>query len=144
LKLFIDYPLGDNKKLELNLPLGHFEVFDAIPETLSDDTYYVPLSTNFAAIDALTKKAALQYSVAPIHPIKGVRVVENVASLFPSCTLDFVFIVPMSIAAGFLKQQILTSKGAVPQNMPLVRQWVVGLPLGIDTSYDRKRKRSEG
>jgi hypothetical protein len=144
LKLFIDYPLGDNKKLELNLPLDNFEVFDAIPETLSDDTYYVPLSTNFPVIDALTKKAALQYSVTPNHPMKGVRVLENLASLFSSHTLDFVFIVPMSVAAGFPKQKILTSKGAVPQSMPLVRQWVVGLPLGIDTSYDRKRKRSEG
>jgi hypothetical protein len=109
LKFFIDYPLGDNKKLELNLLLTHFEVFDAISETLSDDTYYVPLSTNFAVIDALTKKAVLQYSVAPIHRIKGVLVLENIASLFSSHTLDLIFIVPMSVAAGFPRQQILTS-----------------------------------
>jgi hypothetical protein len=144
MKLFIDYPLGDNKKLELNLLLGNFEVFDAIAETLSDDTYYVPLSMNFAAINALTKKAALQYSVATIHPIKGVQVLENLASLLTPHTIDLVFIVLMSVAIGFPKQQILTSKGAVPQNMPLVQQGVVGLPLGINTSYDRKRKRSEG
>jgi hypothetical protein len=103
LKFIIDYPLGD-KNLELNLLLSHFEVSDGIPETLSDDTYYILLSMNFAVIDALTKKAALQYSVTPIHPIKGVWVIENIASLFPSHTLDLIFIVPISVAASFPKQ----------------------------------------
>ena len=33
--------------------------------------YYVPLSRDFPAIDALTKKRALQYSVTDDHPIKA-------------------------------------------------------------------------
>jgi hypothetical protein len=125
--------------LELPLPLRDIEVFDMVPENLSEDKYYVPLSANFAAIDALTKDAALQYSITDTHPVnlKGVQVVAKLASLFPSDTLVLLFIVPESIAAGFSKQPILTSEA---QTMPAVRQFVVGLPLGIDTSSNKKRK----
>jgi hypothetical protein len=35
--------------------------------------YYVPLSRDFPAVDALTKERALQYSVTDNHPIKGIQ-----------------------------------------------------------------------
>ena len=131
-----------NEPLTLSLPLHEVVVFDKVPEDLSEDKYYIPLSANFAAIDALVKDAALQHSVATDHPIKGVQTVREVASLFPSKTLNLVFIVPESIASGFREQPILTTKGTPPAQKPSIRQFVVGLPLGIDTSSHRKRKLS--
>jgi len=141
--LLTDSPSGDNNHLELSLRLRDVEVFDSMPENLSEDKYYVPLSANFAAIDGLTKDAALQYTITDVHPVKGVNVVEKLASLFPSNTLTLLFVVPESIADGFPKQPIVTTKGMTPKVMPAVRQFVVGLPLGIDTSFNKKRKYME-
>src|SRR5579859_6205846 len=119
---------GDNHTLQLNLPAREANVFDVLPQSLSADKYYVPLSTNFAAIDALTKDSALQYCVTNIHPVKGVEVVRKIASLYPSKQLILVFVVPESIALTFAKQPILTTKSEEPKNLPSVRQYVAGLP----------------
>jgi hypothetical protein len=128
--------------MELKLPLpGHdVEVFDMLPKNLLADKYYVPLSANYPAIHALTKDAALQYTVTDAHGVKGVQVVANLASLFPSKALVLIFVIPESISAGFPKQPILTSKGTTPERMPAIRQFVAGLPLGIDTSISKKCK----
>jgi hypothetical protein len=94
------------------------------------------LSTDFPAIDALTKDATLQYTVTDIHQVKGVQVIAKLAALFPSKMSVLVFIVPESIAASFSKQRcqrILSSKGTTLVKMPAIQQFVVGLSLGIDT-----------
>jgi hypothetical protein len=126
--------------LTLTLPRREVKVFDTVPAALSEDYYYVPLAANFPAIDSIIKDAALQHSVTTIHPIKGVVVVRALAELFPSQELILIFIVPESIAADFVEQPILTSKGDRPKTTPTVRQYVVGLPLGINP---RKRKLSQ-
>jgi hypothetical protein len=131
---------GDNKQLKLLLPSRKVEVFDEVPENLLEDKYYVPLSTDFSAIDALIKEAALQYTVTDNHPVKAAQVVAKLAALSPSKTMFLVFIVPESIAASFSKQRILTVNGTTPVKMPAIQQFVVGLPLGIDTSSNKKRR----
>lgn len=55
-------------------------------------------------------------------------------------TLPLLFVVPESIANKFRKQQILTTTGQTPAMLPSVRQFVAGLPLGIDTSPIKKRR----
>ena len=131
--------------MTLSVHLRDIEVFDALPATL-EDKYYVPLSANFAGIDALIKDAALQYTISPTHPIKGVQNVRQLMSLFLPRSLDLVFIVPESIATDFCAQDILTTKshGIKQKNMP-VRQFVVGVPLqvGIDTSSNKNCKLSQ-
>jgi hypothetical protein len=131
---------GDNHIWELQLPQRQVEAFDLVPQALSGDKYYVPLATNFAAIDALTMDTGLQYCVTPIHPVKGVQVVKKLASLYPHKKLPLLFIVPESIAAEFKKQPILNADGQASKNPPCVLQSVAGLPLGIDTSPAKKRR----
>jgi hypothetical protein len=137
--LLTDSSTGDNRQLTLDLPLRDVEVFDVLPKHLLADKYYVPLSENFAAIDALTTNAALQYTITDNHPIKGSKVIKELGSLFPTKKLNILFVVPEPIATKFLKQRILTTKGKKPKNMPTVKQFVVGLPIGINTSANKKR-----
>ena len=98
-----------------------------------DRYYYVPLATNFLAINALTTDVGLRCCVTPIHPIKGVQAIRYIANLYPDCKLPLLFVVPESIAAKFKKQPILTDQGEVPMHLPRVLQSVAGLPLGIST-----------
>jgi len=115
------HPLpGDNVELMLELKPRNVVVFDSVPANLSDDNYYVPLSTNFPAVDAMTKKMALQYTVSEAHPIKSVRDIERLSRLYPGDTLPLVFVVPESIASKFQKQPILTTKGQIPVQLPSV------------------------
>jgi hypothetical protein len=114
-----------------------------VPQELSSKTYYAPLSTNFAAVDALTKEAGLQYTVAEIHPIKSVKVIKQLATLYPGGVLPLVFVVPEPIAADFKKQKIVTTGGKPPVDPPFISQFVAGLSVGFDTSLeklDKKRK----
>jgi hypothetical protein len=126
-------PPGDDSQLELQLHPRDLETFDLVPKSLSNNTYYVPLSSNFAAVDALTKEMVIQYTVAEDHPIKGPRVLDQLARLYPRNELVFLFVVPESLIAEFKKQPILTVAGTSPVKPPLVRQYVAGLPLGIST-----------
>jgi len=125
--------LGDRDDFPLQLPPRNVRVFDQIPDRLSEG-YYVPLSPNFAAVDALTKDIALQYCITEVHPVKGVRAVEKLAQLYSGGELRLLFVVPESIAAEFKKQKILTSDGKEPAKLPPIHQFVAGLPLGIDAS----------
>jgi hypothetical protein len=127
----------------LNLELNPHKVkhFDTVPTTLSDDTYYIPSAPNFAAVDALTKRISLQYCVTPTHPIKGVDIIDKLAALYPHHELPILFIVPDSIAYRFEKQQVLTAKGKPPATPLRVKQYVAGIPVGIDTSRAKKRRR---
>jgi hypothetical protein len=115
-------------------------VFDSVPANLSDDNYYMPLSTSFPAVDAITKETALQYTVSETHSIRSVRDIETLSRLYVGNTLPLLFVVPESIAGTFRKQKILTTKGQIPVNLPSIRQFVAGLPLGIDTSTIKKRR----
>jgi hypothetical protein len=127
--------------LLLKLNQREVKVFDSIPESLLDSHYYLPLVTNYPAIDALTKEAALQSTVTAIHPIKGVQVFQKLKSLFPNSQIPIVFIVPESIADEFHKQPTLTAAGQPSKTNSPFHQFVVGLPLGIDTSPLKKRPR---
>ena len=126
-------PPGDDSQLKLQLHPRELKTFDGVPKSLSNNTYYVPLSSNFAAVDALTKEMGIQYTVAEAHPIKGPQVLKQLAPLYPGKKLVFLFVVPESLAAGFEKQPILTVAGTLAKQLPLVRQYVAGLPLGIST-----------
>ncbi|KAM6496299.1 hypothetical protein JOM56_009005 [Amanita muscaria] len=108
------------------------ENFRQLPNSLSSGIYYVPLATNFAAVDALTTEVGLQFTVAQDHPIKGIRVVNDLVNLHGG-ELRLVFVVPETIAANFQKQKIVTTNGRAPAQDPPVKQYVVGLRLGIDT-----------
>jgi hypothetical protein len=133
-------PGDDDAEFHLELKQHNVAVFNSVPVNLSDDNYYVPLSTKFPAVDAITKKMALQYTVSQTHPIKGVRDIEALARLYAGDTLPLLFVVPESIADKFSKQQIRTTKGQIPAKMPSIQQFVAGLPLGIDTSTVKKRR----
>jgi hypothetical protein len=138
LKRDLIHPLtGDDVEFQLELKQHNVVVFDSVPANLSDDNYYVPLSTNFPAVDAITKEIALQYTVSETHPIKSVRDAETLSRLYPGNTLPLLFVVPESIASEF---RILTTKGQTPAKLPSIRQFVAGLPLGIDTSPIKKRR----
>jgi hypothetical protein len=131
-----DSPSDDNEEFELQLPPRKVEVFNVVPQDLSEDKYYVPLAANFPAINALTHRAALQYTIAETHLVKGVQVLGKLAKLFPFETVILVFVVPQSIAGDFRKQQILAKDGKGPkQKFAEVRQFVAGIPLGIDMSF---------
>ena len=132
---------GDDRQWELQLPPRQVEIFDSMPHPQSDDRYYVPLATNFPAIDALTTDTGLQCCVTPSHPIKDDgQVIHHLANLYPDRNLPLLFVVPESIAAEFKKQPILTAKGEVPVHLPRVLQSVTGLPLGIDTLPAKRRR----
>lgn len=126
--------LGDLKDFTLELPPREVRVFDQIPGTLSEGCYYVPLSANFPAVDALMDNIALQYCITEVHQVNGVQAVEKLAQLYSGGELRLLFVVPESIAAEFKKQKILTSAGKEPAKLPHIRQFVAGLPLGIDAS----------
>jgi hypothetical protein len=130
---------GSLSKLKLNPQKTKH--FDSVPTTLSDDTYYIPSATNFSTIDALTKEIALQYCVTTIHPINGVETISKLAALYPRNELRLLFIVPESIVNQFEKQLVLTAKGKPPTNPPCIKQFVAGIPIGIDTSRGKKRRR---
>jgi len=115
-------------------------VFNSVPADLSDDNYYVPLSTYFPAVNAITKKTALQYTICETHSMKSVRDIETLSRLYAGNTLPLLFVVPESIAGNFRKQPILTTEGQTPAKLPSIRQFVAGLPLGIDTSTVKKRR----
>lgn len=133
-------PPGDDAEFHLELKQHNVVVFSSVPANLSDNNYYVPLSTYFPAVDAITKETALQYTVSVTHPIKSIRDIETLSRLYAENTLPLVFVVPESIAGKFRKQQILTTKGQTPAKLPSIRQFVAGLPLGIDTSTLKKRR----
>lgn len=131
--------LGD-ESFDLVLHRREVNVFTEIPRTLDCQHYYRPLSSNFSTCDALTSEAALQYTVTDVHPIKGVRNVQQIAKLYSDKTLPLVYIVPESIAGFFQKQKILTSKGDEPAStLPKVCQFVAGLRVGVDKSILGKR-----
>jgi hypothetical protein len=120
------------------------EVFKSdseLPQDLKDNKYYTPLLSNFAFADALTKDAAIQFSVTLFHPIKGVQAINRVAKLYPDESLRLVFVVPESLVKEFKAQDILTSSGNYPAKPPYVSQFVVGLPLGIDRETLGKKRR---
>jgi len=102
--------------------------------------YYVPLSKDFSAADALTKERALQYSVIDKHPIKGIHTISRLANLYPNDKLPLLFIVPDCIADEFKKQPILTAHGKAPKSstIPSIHQWVAGVPLGVNISPPMK------
>jgi hypothetical protein len=64
---------GDDDEFHLELKQHNMVVFNSVPVNLSDDNYYIPLSTKFSAVIAITKKMVLQYIVSKAHPIKGVE-----------------------------------------------------------------------
>ena len=132
LKLYlIDFLPGDNSWVSLPLHSNIVQVFDALPQSLSNDHYYLPLSTNFLGIDALTKEMALQYSV---HPVIGVKVIPQLALFYPLApgkTMHLLFIVPEPISGEFRKQTILTADSNVPLVFPHIHQYVAGLSLNI-------------
>jgi hypothetical protein len=138
-------PEHDNSQFQLKFKPHQVETFGSVPQTLSNDTYYVPLATNFAVVDALTKQWGLQYTITTTHPIKGVEIIDQLAALYPNNTLNLLFIVPQSIASEFKKQPIVTTKGKTPKTSHRIKQFVAGIPLGIDTSVlKRRRVESEG
>jgi hypothetical protein len=141
LNLLLMGSLAPRDSFDVLLPLRKVEVFDEVLQVLSGDTYYIPLSLNFPAVDALTKTMALQCCVIAIHPVKGVRLLQKVAALYARSLLPLVFIVPESIFAEFNEQKILTPEGADPVNPPLVHQLVLGIPLGIDTTSIKTRRK---
>ena len=130
---------GDKHQFELPLHRREVMVFTSTPQSLLDK-YYVPLSANFPAVDALTKEAALQCCVTDKHPVKGVQTINALATLYPEGELILVFVVPESIVLQFKRQPIQTAAGKNPRKLPRVRQFVAGLPLGIDTSLLKKRR----
>ena len=134
------FPLDNEEDFELLLPSHKRVTFDAIPESLSAEGYHVPLASNFAAVDSLTKRAGIQATVSPEHPIKGPKTINSLAALYDNQVLPLVFVVPESIAATFEKQKVLTVDGKVPVNMPRILQYVAGLPVGVETSLVKKRR----
>jgi hypothetical protein len=120
--------------IELSLPARNVEVFGQVPTSLLSGNYYVPLAANFAAVDALTTDAGLQFTVIPIHPLKGVQTINDLAKLYVGDELPIVFVVPAEIETTFKKQKIVTADGKTPKSMPRVKQYVAGLALGIETS----------
>jgi hypothetical protein len=99
-------PGDDDTEIYLELKQHNVVVFTSVPPGLSDDNYYVPLSTKFPAVDAITKKMALQYTVSETHPIKGVQDIKTLAMLYAGDTLPLLFVVPESITDKFHKQQL--------------------------------------
>jgi hypothetical protein len=110
-----------------------------VPQSLNLEDYFVPLRTNFAAADALIKEMAVQYTVTNIHKVKGVTIIQQLATLYGS-GLPLLFVVPESIASDFPKQLILTASGKAPAKLPTVCQFVAGLPLGIVAPPAKKRR----
>ena len=125
---------GDNGCSQMTINPRNVDVFSSIPKSLSDYVYYVLLSRNFPAVDALTKDWALQYTITGDHPIKGVHTVNQLAKLYPDQKLPLLFIVPKSLADQFKKQPIHTAKGSASKSSSSVHQWVAGLPIDIDAS----------
>jgi hypothetical protein len=132
------YLPGDGSQFILQLQPRKVKIFDEVPKNLLNDTYYVPLSTNFAAVDALTKETSLQYTVSWDHPVKGPQVLNRLASLYTDKELILLFVVPELIASEFKKQPILTVAGQAPINPPRIRQYLASLSLGINTSLAQK------
>jgi len=130
--------LDGEEPYELTLHPRKCKVFDSVPQSLNLEDYFVPLRTNFPAADALIKETAVQYTVTNIHKVKGVTIIQQLATLYGS-GLPLLFVVPESIASDFPKQSILTATGKAPAKLPTVHQFVAGLPLGIVAPPAKKR-----
>jgi hypothetical protein len=92
---------------------------------LTSEYYYVPLASNFATVDSLTKEVGIQSTISTKHPIKGPQTIIALVKLYPNHVLPIIHVVSDSIVSTFQKQKILMKDAQV-------LQYVVGLPVGIN------------
>ena len=115
---------------------NNVDVFRTIPNSLDQFTYYQPLSPNFPALDAMITDGLLQFTVNPLHPIKGYEKLQSVIQLYDNVRpVKLFFFVPESVYPDFQKQQY-DFKTVLP-----LEQFVVKVVVGLSLAT-RGRKRA--
>lgn len=120
--------LDDGSTQELNIPQLPVERFQKIAD-IKTGCYNVPLSKNFAAVDAVIPKVALlQMTVSNNHRVS----VKGLNQLSKFETHDLIFVVPSDRFDSFQRQTYQTAKGQpfignLPEFVASVKQWVLKL-----------------
>ena len=103
---------------------------NSIPSSPLDSSAYYEASgdDSFPAIDSFSEQGMFQITVAQEHPIRGVRILENMCALFSEPKLYFV--VPSHRFEKFKKQKFLATKGnSEVTPIKSLKQIVVELPV---------------
>lgn len=137
--------LEDDKVTDINLHSLEGERIliekDDIPTTVEAGRYYEPkYDRNFPAIDSFSAQGMFQFTVAPVHPIRGVSMLKKICELYKEQPKLY-FVVPSDRFEVFKKQKFKEITGTSEvKSIKGLKQYVISLPVGEELL---KRQSSE-
>ena len=120
-------------------------------ETITNDQYFRLDNKNFPSIDSIIAPQYLfQMTISMDHPIKLIGLKKVYHKLSNTDEIDFYFVVPAQLYAGFKKQKYTTTDKNDARRMPLwiknrVKQYALKIDLSseiyVDNGSSAKKKR---
>ena len=102
---------------------------NSLPKSPLTSYYEASDDDNFPAIDSLSPQGMFQFTVAQVHPIRGIQMLNRLCSLYSEPKIYFV--VPPHRFEKFTKQKLLSTGGkSAVVGIPDLKQYVLKLEVG--------------